>query len=158
MPGRQRLRPGPAALAPAAALLLGACSGPLAVEAGPDAAAPACDDLLAALPRTVAGEPARQTTGAGTAAWGDPAVLLRCGVEPTGPTAAECVTVTGPQGEQVDWVLLASSDAGAILTTYGRRPAVEVEVPATYGPATLSVLPEVGPAVAGLPSEAVCLG
>lgn len=140
-----------------AALVLAGCAGPLAVEAGPDATDPACAGLLAALPRTVAGAQARQTSGTGTAAWGEPAVLLRCGVTPTGPTSRECVGVEAPDGSVVDWVLLASDDSGAILTTYGRRPAVEVEVPAGYGPATLSVLPDLGPAVAALPVEAACL-
>ena len=52
--------------------------------------------------------------------------------------------------------MLASDDSGSIVRTFGRDPSVEVEVPAAYGPAPVSVLPELGEAVAAVPATAVC--
>jgi hypothetical protein len=63
------------------------------------------------------------------AAWGDPAIIARCGVPALAPTTLECLTVNG-----VDWVVRPLSDGGA-ATTYGTDPAIEVLVPAEYGPA-----------------------
>ena len=117
----------------------------------------ACADVLALLPTSLAGAARRDTTGGpGTAAWGDPAILLRCGVEPVGATTQPCVGVPGPDGD-VDWVVLALDDTGAIVRTFGREPAVEVEVPAGYGPAPVSVLPDLGDAVSVVPARSVCV-
>ena len=127
------------------------------MDAGEDGGSARCADVVAALPTTVAGGPARETSGGpGTAAWGDPAVLLRCGVEPPGATTQPCVGVPGPLGE-VDWIVLANDDSGSIVRTFGREPAVEVEVPATYGPAPVSVLPELSEAVSLVPATSVCV-
>ena len=68
-----------------------------------------------------------------------------------------CVTVPG-EPEGVDWVVLASGEDGSIVRTFGRDPSVEVEVPSSYGPAPVSVLPELGEAVAAVPATAVCTG
>jgi hypothetical protein len=65
------------------------------------------------------------------AAWGDPAIIARCGLDPLGPTTDECVTVDG-----VDWVVRRLTD-GSAATTYGRDPAIEVLVPGSYGPVPL---------------------
>ena len=128
------------------------------MEPAPDGASDACADVLALLPAELAGAARRETGGgAGTAAWGDPAILLRCGEEPVLASTQPCVTVPGdPEG--VDWVVLASDDSGSIVRTFGRDPSVEVEVPASYGPAPVSVLPELGEAVAAVPATAVCTG
>ncbi len=48
-------------------------------------------------------------------------MLLRCGVEPLGPTTDRCVSVDG-----VDWVIDESDAPNYLFTTYGRTPAVEV--------------------------------
>ena len=133
-------------------LLLPGCSGAVEVEGAPAGAGQGCRDVVAALPSTLAGAPARATTGApGTAAWGDPAIVLTCGTEPPGPTTLECVRV-----DEVDWVLLAGDSTGAILSTYGRDPAVTVEVPEEYGPAPF-VLAELGEAVRAVPDQAACV-
>lgn len=106
----------------------------------------------------VAGAARRDTTGGpGTAAWGDPAILLRCGEEAVVVTALPCVGVPLGNGDEVDWVVLASDSSGAIVRAYGRDPAVEVEVPASYGPAPVGVLPELGEAVAAIPATSVCV-
>ncbi len=146
---------------PAAAVVcggLGACAAPVTVEAAPQGSAQACGDVVALLPGELAGASRRETRGgAGTAAWGDPAILLRCGEEPVLASTQPCVSVPG-EPAAVDWVVLASDDSGAIVRTFGRDPAVEVEVPATYGPAPLSVLPELAEAVSTVPATAVCTG
>jgi Protein of unknown function (DUF3515) len=60
-----------------------------------------------------------------TAAWGDPPVVLRCGVaDPTGLTAtSEIIEVEG-----VDWFLTEPASA-YVFTTVGRRANIEVAVP-----------------------------
>jgi len=60
-----------------------------------------------------------------TAAWGDPAVVLRCGVgKPRGlrPTS-ELITI-----DNVAWFLDETHDA-YVFTTYGRVAFVQVRVP-----------------------------
>ncbi len=139
-----------------AVLLLPACSSPVTVQPAADGASDVCADVVAALPGTVAGASRRETAGgAGTAAWGDPAVLLRCGEEAVVLSSQPCVTVPGEPA--VDWVVLASDDQGSIVRTFGRDPAVEVEVPASYGPAPVSVLPDLAAAVGLVPATAVCV-
>ena len=59
-------------------------------------------------------------------AWGDPAIIARCGVTSPGPTASGCVSVDG-----IDWVGSKLSDGGRYVT-YGRTPAIEVLVPSKY--------------------------
>lgn len=131
----------------------------MTVPAADGGGSAACAEVVAALPAELAGAGRRQTTGgAGTAAWGDPAILLRCGVDPVVVSTQPCVGVPGGQGDEVDWVVLASDSTGAIVRTFGREPAVEVEVPGSYGPAPVSVLPALGEAVSVVPATAVCLG
>ena len=140
----------------AGALLLSGCSGAVQVQAAPAGASAECADVLALLPATLSGAPRRDTSGGpGTAAWGDPAIVLRCGEERVLATTQPCVGVPGEDGD-VDWVVLANDETGAIVRTFGREPAVEVEVPATYGPAPVSVLPELTAAVSAVPATAVC--
>lgn len=80
------------------------------------------------------------------AAWGDPAIIARCGLAPLAPTTLSCVTVDG-----VDWVVRSLSD-GSAATTYGTDPAIEVLVPQRYGPAPLQ-LPVFTVAARALPSN-----
>ncbi len=79
-------------------------------------------------------------------AWGDPAVIARCGVAPLGPTPADCISVDG-----VDWVAEPLSD-GTRFTTYGRDPAIEVLVPRRYAPEPLQ-LPVFTDAARALPEN-----
>jgi hypothetical protein len=64
------------------------------------------------------------------AAWGDPAIILRCGVArpPALAPTSELVTVNG-----VDW-LPEPEDAGYRFTTTGREAYVEAWVPNDYAP------------------------
>lgn len=137
--------------------LLGGCGGDsVEVPAAVHATDPACATVQVRLRGAdeLAGLPRRDSTGQSTAAWGDPAdpdgesVVLRCGVEPLGPTTDPCFGVDG-----VDWV--AADETGASpWTTYGRVPAVEVT--ATGDLAASSVLPNLTNVVAGLPQERQC--
>ena len=102
-------------------------------------AATACRTIMASLPKTLNHRSRVTSTGSPFgAAWGDPAIVLRCGVpEPTGFTTnsyANCLTVNG-----IDWYLAGDSGDGAstdhpiTVTTVYRSPAIEVTVPAGYG-------------------------
>ena len=107
--------------------MLSACNRPPEVALAPQASAPAC--ASAAWPADVSGHqrvPTQPDHGS-VAAWGEPAIIARCGLDPLGPTTDDCVTVDG-----VDWVVRALSD-GSAATTYGRDPAIEVLAPAQYG-------------------------
>jgi hypothetical protein len=96
----------------------------------PDGAAdPACVRVGSALPQTLLGK-ARRTTSPvspALAAWGDPAIILRCGVAAPGPST-DCQSVNG-----VDWIVSQLSD-GTSFTTYNRTPAIQVLVPSHYAP------------------------
>lgn len=96
------------------------------------AATPACQKVSAQWPATVAGASRRATTGStASVAFGDPAIVVRCGVPALAPTSDECVDVSG-----VSWVVHPLSD-GSRLTTYGTDPAIELLVPSSYGSAPL---------------------
>jgi Protein of unknown function (DUF3515) len=126
------------------ALLSAGCSSGVSVAApSPDPTEAAqCSRLVAVLPDRVAGESSREVrpSGALAAAWGDPAVVLRCGVpRPVAlrPDSA-CFVVNG-----VGWFATAGGHpvtgtapvrGPIVFTTVGRSPYVEVLVPADYQP------------------------
>lgn len=95
-----------------------------------------CAAVIAALPDRVDDQTRRRTTGyAAAAAWGDPAIVVRCGV-PRGQgytQTAACQTVNG-----VDWYLpstqVGDASADTVFTLLHRTPRVEVRVPAHYRP------------------------
>lgn len=109
---------------------LTACGGPGTVNASTAAQAgsPACTRAAAKWPATVAHEKIRSTSAKSVTvrAWGDPAIIARCGVSSPGPTTDECFAVNG-----VDWVADQLSD-GFRFVTYGRSPAIEVLIPKKY--------------------------
>ncbi|MEV6106574.1 DUF3515 family protein [Streptomyces sp. NPDC051940] len=99
-----------------------------------------CEALAKRLPRTVGdGLKSRETSPASvyTAAWGDPAVTLRCGVPRpdvlTPGTEHYNPTADAAQVDGVDW-LLEDTDEGYRFTTVGRAAFVEVAVPERYAP------------------------
>lgn len=127
--------------------MLTGCSGGVDVAAPALAGDPACTAIT--WPPTVAGQPSRTTEppGPALAAWGDPPIIARCGLEPPPPTSLDCLNVDG-----VDWLVRQLSD-GVAFTTYGRRPALEVLIPDAYAPeprwlpdltTTAAALPETG--------------
>jgi Protein of unknown function (DUF3515) len=108
----------------------------------------ACESLVEALPVTVADQSRRETSGNPLgAAWGDPAIVLRCGAGTPEDydKFAGCQTVNG-----LDWFVPTSTvedqDADVVMTTIGRMPAVEVVVPASYRPPD-AVMVDVGRAI-----------
>lgn len=135
------------ALAVAGGLLVG-CSSAVEATAPPQAGSAACSAASGDWPDSVSGEGRRETSADSTAvvAWGDPAIIARCGIGALGPTTDECLRVDG-----VDWVVRELSD-GAQFTTFGRDPAIEVLVPRDYAPEPL-LLPVFGPAAKKLPSN-----
>lgn len=132
-------------------LLLTAC-GTSSVEVQPTpvsgAARRACAALVADLPARVSDQTRRRTTGdALAAAWGDPAIVLRCGVgRPAGYTRfATCQRANG-----LDWFVpddvAADQSKDVVMTTVGRVPAVEVVVPASDRPPVPAMV-DLGPTI-----------
>jgi hypothetical protein len=109
---------------------------------------------LARLPATVLSKTRTPLEVRGAASWGQPAIVLRCGLAALGPTTDQCLTVDG-----VDWVIGPSTDP-LVATTYGRAPAAELSVPASYGRENLSAALVDLAAVAGaLPRDGhACVG
>lgn len=125
------------------------CRSSVAVTAPALAGSPACQQVGALWPQTVSNQPVEQTSTDSPAvhAWGDPAIIARCGVSSPGPTAQDCIDANG-----VDWVAHQLSD-GYRFTTYGRDPAIEVLVPSTYAPEPL-VLSAFARAARSIPQSA----
>ena len=107
---------------------LGGCARPVAVQA--PSISTACEPVLAAAPIRVLGELQRETTptNAAAIAWGDPPIVLVCGVDIDVPADAQIVEVDG-----IAWVA-QSDDAGTVFTTFEADPAIQVRVPAAYRP------------------------
>jgi hypothetical protein len=122
------------------------CSDRVTAKLPAGAGDPACTQLGSALPKTLLKQDRRATdpTSPALAAWGDPAIILRCGVEPPGPTTEQCTTVNG-----IDWVARPLTN-GYDFTTYGRSPAIQVLVPKHYAPETFA-LTGLASAVAAIP-------
>lgn len=144
---------------------LAGCSNPVPVEVAPYAADPLCASVVLALPDDLEGLERIDTGSQASAAWGDRAapVVLRCGVEPPGPSTEQCVTADDGS-TAVDWLAVpddddaAEDEVGWTFTTYGRTPAVEVRVPAAVvGSRSTSFLLDLGPAVALVEQERTCL-
>jgi hypothetical protein len=142
----------------AASLLpLAACGSGVLVDAYPTAPGTDvdCAALIADLPSSVDGLDRRTLEqDVPAAAWGDPPVVLRCGVptpEAFEPTS-ECKLVDG-----VDWFDEQTAD-GFRFTTVGRRANVEVDVPAVHDPAA-DVLVDLAESIdKHLPVEQPCRG
>lgn len=127
-----------AALA-ATGLLVAACGGPVEVDV-PEltkSEQSMCDALAADLPDTFA-EQARteiEPTNAPAAAYGDPAIVVTCGVAtPTGfDLTAACETADGVgfyiPDEQYD-----DQELDVTLTAAGYLPRVQATIPAQYRP------------------------
>ena len=110
----------------------------------------ACLSLVEDLPERLAVQQQRESEGSPLgAAWGDPPIVLRCGVgtpedyEPFSP----CQRING-----VDWFVpeeqIADQDADVLLTTIGRKPNVEVALPSEYRPPD-AVMVDLAPAIKG---------
>jgi len=124
----------------AAATLTAGCGGPGSVEVRDTgvtgAERTACEELVAALPDRVADQPRRTTSGSSPgAAWGDPAIVLRCGV---GAPAQSDLTSQCQVANGLGWFVpvagMNDQSTDVVMTTIERRPRVEVTLPARYRP------------------------
>jgi len=126
-----------------AVTLLAGCSDAVRVAAPvtTGTAAAQCQALQRRLPQTLMGQKRRSTTPASgnTAAWGDPAITLRCGVaEPAAMTPGS--PQYDPQQDQsvavesagVCWLTQQQSGGGFRFTTVKQQTYVEVDVPGAY--------------------------
>jgi hypothetical protein len=160
LPRRRALAPAAALVSLALAPVLSGCSRAVAVEAAPQGWSKACAEVYTALPDGVAGLDRRETTAQGAAAWSGGAdgevVVLRCGVEPLDAlqTAGGCTAVEGG-GVKVDWIPGEPRDGRVTWTTYGRTPAVALEMPADEA-VTSSATIDVAPAVALVEKDRSC--
>jgi Protein of unknown function (DUF3515) len=120
-----------------ALLLLTACGGPVEVDVpdleGEDAAA--CEAFADALPDTLADEERVdiEPTDAPAAAYGDPAIVVTCGVDsPEGfGQGAQCEVVN-----DVPWYIPSEQyddrDLDLVITSAWHEPRAQVVVPADY--------------------------
>jgi hypothetical protein len=138
--GRPYLTPAAGAL-----LLVAACSS--APSQAPRAADPACTKALDAAPATVLGRGREPLGVPGAIAWGDPHIVMRCGLEPLGPTTARCLNVNDH-----DWVVADPDADPVVFTTFGTDPAVDVAVPRSYQQPT-GALVDLAPVAAALPGN-----
>ena len=122
-------------------LLLTACSGGAVPVATPDldeADRAACAAFVADLPGSLAAEMPREIdpVDALGAAYGDPAIVVRCGVPV--PTDFDQASSACEVAEGVGWYVSPADfndqDADVTLTAAGCRPVVEVLVPGDYRP------------------------
>jgi hypothetical protein len=115
-------------LAVAGAALLAACSQPLVVEPAPYAGDPRCAEIMLGVPDVVGGLEMRPTSSQATTAYGDTApIIVRCGVEPPGPSTDRCDLID-VDGIAQGWLISEEEDVWRAVA-FGRTPAVEVQIP-----------------------------
>jgi len=137
------------------AFVVSGCGAIVPVEAADDANDPLCAEVIIRLPQTVDGQSKRETNAQATGAWGVPAsVILRCGIEPTGPTALPCVNLNG-----IDWIRDDSLAPIYRFEAYGREPGLEVIVDAEAETpiSGTNVLIDLQGAVSQLPQTRQCI-
>ena len=118
----------------------------------PDASGTACQTLMKALPDTVNDLSRRETVGDATAsrAWGDPAVILRCGVAP--PDDLDC-TVAITNVNNVWWYQQSDTDSTTYLSV-DRSVHIAVTMPVGSGTGPLQQLSDV--IATTLPHQGYC--
>lgn len=123
----------------------------------PGAGTAACASLMAALPDPLGDLPRRQLEQgdnpllAGVAAWGEPAIVLRCGL-PT-PTELTCSSSL-QEVDGVAWLPLSGTGATTYLAV-DRSVRVALTVPDTSGTAPWQLTSKI--VAATLPERAVCV-
>jgi hypothetical protein len=139
-------------------LLAGCTSGPVEIDVPHLSAADAkaCRDLVDDLPDTMAGHDRREITGdtAYGAAWGDPAIVLVCGVDdpPSRTDTSTCVEVDGTGWYVPDSVLATTvggdETADVPTTELNYSPRVALFIPGGYRPEGFSdSIATIGPLV-----------
>lgn len=136
-------------------------TSPLAVPSvpAPGASGKWCGELHEALPDTVGDQPQRQVIGdyRSIAVWGDPAIILRCGLDD--PAELDCAsaltTFTAPGAGSVSWLRLEDS-ASITYFAVDRPVRIAVSLPPGSG---ADPLMDISAAVASaLPEQPVCDG
>jgi hypothetical protein len=98
-----------------------------------------CPALMSTLPPELAGEPSRrvQSDSPYAYAWGDPPVVLICGVERPAEfvTGASAIQING-----VQWYVDTSDPDSTVWTTVDRPVYVEVTLPASVDSAPVTAL------------------
>ena len=148
---RRRLAAGAAAVT--GVLALTGCGSTVTVEGAPHASDPACASVMLAMPADVSDMAQRETSSQGTTAYGDPsAMIVRCGVEPPGPTTNPCTNVNG-----VDWLISEVPDEKNQwrAVTYGRSPATEILFDGERVPSSTALV-DAGSAVQNVPQTGKC--
>lgn len=148
------LATGAVALATAATVTVRLLGEPsYSFTAAPRADDPACVRVSEEFPDRLAGLDRAETSTKSAAVWGDGAIVVRCGFPRPAPTADPCTQVDG-----VDWVWRADEqrEGRQLLVTYGREPAVEVQVAPDHA-ATDAVLIGLSPLVKPIEQSGECL-
>ncbi len=131
-------------------------AGPLAVGpvGQPGSGTPACGKLMTALPVRVGGKPRRELASqiAGTAAWGDPAVILRCGLESPAELTCSAELI---QINVVSWLELSAAGQTTYIAA-DRTVRIAVTVPDGLGTGAVQDISNVVTAV--LPLRQPCSG
>jgi hypothetical protein len=135
------------------AIALAGCGSGDSVQPGPDAANAACTALLGRLPDRVLDRARTSLHVTGAAAWGDPAIVLRCGVPVPGPTAEHCLDANG-----LSWIIAETKHTLRFIS-YGRTPAVELRIPASVERSSApGALVDLADAVRPIPASTKCIG
>lgn len=115
----------------------------------------ACAELIEALPETVGDQTQREMEpkSALGAAWGEPAIVLTCGVPLPDEVVATAGTEDPPACQVVNgvgWYVpedqMADQTADVVMTTIDFKPAVQVQLPAAYRP-TGAAMVDLAPAI-----------
>ncbi len=126
---------------------MSACSSSLQVAPAKDAESKFCAELGAILPVSIEGALLRSTNpgSPGTKAWGDPAIVMRCGVaEPaTYSATSQLLVVNG-----VNWYP-EELQAGVRFTSLQTPELVEVSIPNAYE-STADILTELSSDISSL--------
>lgn len=137
-----------------------AATGPVAVSSidAPGAAGRYCKELMTALPASLGTAVKRQVIDnvAGTAAWGDPAIVMRCGL----PTPAELscssalTQVSNANGEAgVQWLQLSESGETTYLAA-DRPVRIAITLPDGTGTGAIQQMSAV---ISGIiPARPIC--
>jgi hypothetical protein len=138
-----------AACAAAVAVYASASSGTdesVAVPVPSARAATYCSALHARLPKRVDGLAQHDLKPRSdlTAGWGDPTIVLRCGVPR--PAADDDVNTLGAEIDGVSWSYQTGPDGTTVMTTTLRKAYVEVTLPPKYAH-DASPLVDLAPAV-----------
>jgi hypothetical protein len=139
-----------------ATITLATGCGTSSVEVSAPMRGPAeCAELLDELPEVVDGQERREVEppDALAAAWGDPAIVLRCGV-----ADPERLTSSSPCAEvnRVGWFAEQRQD-GYLFTTIGRSSNVQVQVPYEYEPAADALVDVAAAVRSTVPEKQPCV-